>query len=52
MWISKVDDELSFFFLPANALENESVKPESCCELDSGVLMNGVDVFLAIEMKK
>lgn len=52
MWINEVDDELSFFFLPANALENESVKPESCWKLDSGILMNGVDVLLVIEMKK
>jgi hypothetical protein len=32
-------------FLPANALGNESVKPESCWNPFSDVLMNDVDAF-------
>jgi hypothetical protein len=56
MWISEKsdDDELSkiSFLLPVNALESESVEPESCWKLDSGILMNDVDVFSALELVK
>lgn len=55
MWISKKktdDDELSYFFLPVNAPENESVRSESCWKLESDLLMNDVDVFSAIELMK
>lgn len=37
---------------PVNALESESVKPESCWKLVSDVLMNDVDVLLVDLMTK